>query len=272
MPKKGYKQTKEHAKKIGDSNSGKTILEETRSKISESLKGKIHLGSFKKGFDARREKTQFKKGHTFSQKALKKMSNSRLGRKAWNRGLKGKEYKKHFKSGMKGCFTKGQVSPRKILEDKKVIKLYKENYHPLEISKEIGCCKGAIYSILKRNHINLRGHPIGEKSPHWLGGKSFEPYDKTFNNRFKRAIRKRDNQICTICGIHREKLKETLIVHHINYDKLLSIPQNCITLCRKCHSKTNYNRKHWIKFFQNLLTEKYDYKYSNQEIVLGVKE
>ena len=67
----------------------------------------------------------------------------------------------------------------------------------------------------------------GTKHPNWNGGSSFEPYDKSFNNKFKRAIRKRDNQICILCGIHREKLNKTLDVHHINYNKLLSIPQNC---------------------------------------------
>ena len=71
-----------------------------------------------------------------------------------------------------------------------------------------------------------------------------------------------------ICGIHREKLNKVLDIHHVNYDKLLSIPQNCISLCHPCHPKTNHNRKHWIKFFQSLLSEKYGYEYKNNEIVL----
>ena len=64
-----------------------------------------------------------------------------------------------------------------------------------------------------------------------------------------------------LCGVHREKLNRALDVHHIDYNKLLTIPQNCISLCKNCHTKTNCNRKHWIKFFQNLLREKYGYKY-----------
>ena len=113
----------------------------------------------------------------------------------------------------------------------------------------------------------------GEKNPNWQGGKSFEPYTKEFNNKFRRAIRKRDNQICMLCGIHREKLNRALDAHHINYDKKCNLPQNSISLCLKCHMKTNYNREHWIKFFQSLLAEKYDYKYSqNGEIILKLKE
>ncbi len=65
-----------------------------------------------------------------------------------------------------------------------------------------------------------------------------------------------------LCGIHREKLSRTLDVHHINYDKLMSIPQNCISLCKLCHMKTNGNREEYTKFFQSLLSKRYNYQYS----------
>lgn len=105
----------------------------------------------------------------------------------------------------------------------------------------------------------------------WKGFSSFEPYDEKFNERFKRAIRKRDNQICMFCGIHREKLKKALSVHHINYNKKLSIPENCISLCYDCHLKTNINRKHWISFFQSLLSEKYGYEYQNNQPIIKLE-
>jgi len=116
--------------------------------------------------------------------------------------------------------------------------------------------------------FNLMSHKL-EEHPNWKNGKSFEPYNKSFNNKFKRAIRKRDNQICMLCSTHKEKLKKALDIHHINYDKLLSLPQNCVSLCHSCHMKTNFNRNHWVKFFQSILSEKYNYNYSdNQEIVM----
>ncbi len=102
---------------------------------------------------------------------------------------------------------------------------------------------------------------MGSKNPMWNGGSSFEPYDKGFNGKFKREIRERDNQSCMLCGIKRENLKKELDVHHINYDKKLTIPPNCISLCISCHLKTNVNRKHWIRFFQDLLSKRYGYKY-----------
>ncbi len=68
-----------------------------------------------------------------------------------------------------------------------------------------------------------------------------------------------------------EKLKKPLFIHHIDYDKKLTIPQNCISLCNPCHTKTNFNRKYWIIFFHSLLLEKYNYKYSeNNEIIMEV--
>ena len=97
-----------------------------------------------------------------------------------------------------------------------------------------------------------------------------EKYDKKFNNNFKREIRKRDNQICMLCKIHREKLNKALDIHHVNYDKFLSIPQNCISLCHSCHPKTNHNRKYWETFFQSLLSENYGYKYEKNKIVLKI--
>ena len=111
----------------------------------------------------------------------------------------------------------------------------------------------------------------GDKHHNWQGGSSFEPYGPRFNNIFKRAIRKRDNQICMLCGVHKEKLSRALSIHHINYNKKLSVPENCVSLCVSCHTKTNKNRKHWMNFFQSLLSEKYNYEYLNYEIMQEVK-
>ena len=45
--------------------------------------------------------------------------------------------------------------------------------------------------------------------------------------------------------------------------------QNCISLCGSCHSKTNINRKYWINFFQEMLSDRYNYKYENNNIIVG---
>ncbi|MBU0958387.1 MAG: HNH endonuclease [Nanoarchaeota archaeon] len=184
---------------------------------------------------------------------------------------------------------KGNKSAQKYfpdeLEIKKIVDLYKKELSLEKVGKIFNWSRSVIRRILRENNIPvLRKGKIPwnkdkpylqialEKHHNWNSGSSFEPYDKFFNDKFKRAIRKRDNQVCMACGIHREKLSRALDIHHISYDKLVSIPQNCISLCSSCHMKTNYNREHWIKFFQSLLAERYKYEYSeNQDIIFQFK-
>lgn len=78
---------------------------------------------------------------------------------------------------------------------------------------------------------------IGEASYCWRGG--LHPYPPEFNEKFKRAIRRRDRSRCAICG---NRGKD---VHHIDYDKDNTIAENCIILCHSCHMGTNANREYW---------------------------
>lgn len=123
----------------------------------------------------------------------------------------------------------------------------------------------------KIKKAQLRKKMEGKNNPAWIDGRKLEYDYSKFNQKFKKAIRKRDNQICMNCLMHREKLNKSLDVHHIDYNEKNTIPQNCISLCRRCHGLTHFNRKHWKLFFQNLLTEKYNYSYSSeQEIILNL--
>ena len=67
-----------------------------------------------------------------------------------------------------------------------------------------------------------------------------------WNKPLKVSIRKRDNYTCQIC------FNEGLIVHHIDYNKQNCDPNNLITVCRKCHSKTNFNREYWKQYFSKI--------------------
>jgi len=64
----------------------------------------------------------------------------------------------------------------------------------------------------------------------------------------KRSIRERDNYTCRICG--KQQTEITFAVHHKDYDKKNCNPDNLITLCRSCHSKTNQNRDYWLNYFK----------------------
>ena len=107
----------------------------------------------------------------------------------------------------------------------------------------------------------------------WKGFTSRDPYGQEFDNKFKRAIRNRDNQVCMNCGIHREQLNEALSIHHINDDRQNSIPQNCICLCRKCHNFTKQNRPYWKKLFQDKLNKLYNYQYTEKgDVILDLNK
>ena len=129
---------------------------------------------------------------------------------------------------------------------------------------------------IKENHANVSGennpnfgngdkirgdkNPMygkyGEKSRNWQGGISFEPYAPEFNKPLKKSILERDNYTCQDpnCDGNHKKLH----IHHIDYDKKNNNPENLITLCISCHTRTNgkNNRHYFIEFYQNIMMGK----------------
>jgi hypothetical protein len=128
--------------------------------------------------------------------------------------------------------------------------------------------EGKIIPWSKGKRLEYMG---GEKNPLWNNGSSFDPYTPDFNKRFKKLIKERDGG-CVMCNINLldlAELKRDVHIHHIDYCKLNTFPQNCVTLCVNCHGLTIVNREHWVKFFQDLLKERYGYKYTeDQKIIL----
>ena len=113
---------------------------------------------------------------------------------------------------------------------------------------QIAWNKGMTFSDEWRN--NIRKALQGDKSSNWRGGKSFEPYDISFNNGLKEIIRKRDEFICQECGINENKLSRRLSIHHIDYDKKNNDKDNLISLCHTCHNRTQFNREFWTNYFK----------------------
>jgi len=117
--------------------------------------------------------------------------------------------------------------------------------------------KGKVY--IKRSNRNFcsqkcYGETIqGKNNSNWQGGIAFYPYDIAFNATLKRKIRERDNYTCQECHQTQEELGYKLHVHHIDYNKKNNNPNNLISLCRPCHSQTNFSREDWTKYFQNKL-------------------
>jgi len=100
------------------------------------------------------------------------------------------------------------------------------------------------------NNIDYRKNHSGENNYNWQGGKSFEEYGFDFNRRLRMQIRERDNFTCQECGYTESQLGYILSIHHIDYNKKNNNSNNLISLCKSCHSKTNFNREDWIAYYQ----------------------
>lgn len=74
---------------------------------------------------------------------------------------------------------------------------------------------------------------------------SFLKYPKEWNFKLKDRIKLRDKNRCQLCF----KKDIRLAIHHINYNKKDCDEKNLITLCSKCHGKTNANRDYWVNLF-----------------------
>lgn len=96
---------------------------------------------------------------------------------------------------------------------------------------------------------------MGKNNPAWKGGISKEPYAFEFNKELKEQIRQRDNHTCQECNHTEKQLTYKLRTHHIDYDKKNNDPKNLISLCKSCHSKTNFNREYWMNYFQEKLKD-----------------
>lgn len=101
------------------------------------------------------------------------------------------------------------------------------------------------YKASKETKKKMSESRKGDKHWNWKNGISCEPYSSEWTKVLKHSIRIRDFFTCKICE------KRGWVVHHIDYNKKNCDPNNLITLCSSCHSKTNYKREYWIKFFNN---------------------
>lgn len=93
-----------------------------------------------------------------------------------------------------------------------------------------------------------------ERSHNWNGGVSFEEYGVEFDSALKEQVRFRDKYKCRKCGCTQLENGRQLDVHHIDYNKKNNIIINLISLCRRCHAKTNYNREFWMNLLKKIIT------------------
>lgn len=218
----------------------------------ERMKG--NTNGFKKGYTPHNKNKTYEEcyGVKGAEEVRRKFSKSYIGKKVHS-----EEFKLKSSERMKS---------NNPMKNKEIAKKVGES-HKGKLTGELNPAKRP--EIRKKISASKQGIPL-EK---WEKFTHFEPYGEEFNNNFKNSIRKRDNQICMNCGIHREKIRRALNIHHINYNKELNCFENCISLCDNCHSLTNSNREYWTKHLQLLLSKRYGYNYSeNGEVILNLKQ
>lgn len=219
-------------------------------KISNTMKEKFIIGELK---------IPNNKGKKMSEEFKEKLRKSKTKKHAENISL-----------GLKKAYEEGRIKNwSKGLTEKVDNRLKLRNLKSRETHLKLRLDKNSIYNtdeFFIRKSAGHQGIPLDE----WNGFMSEKGY-LGFTENFKYLIRERDNFKCLVCDIQQKKLKHSLHIHHINYDKKLSILENCVSLCLKCHTLTNHHRKYWKTFFQSLLSDKYNYKYKGRDIIIQVE-
>jgi len=154
-------------------------------------------------------------------------------------GKKRPKFAKKLSNLMKG---QKYTQQRKKNISKGVKRFFKNNSDKIRKGPKNGCWGKKFPEHSKRMK--------GNKNPAWNGGSSFEPYPLGWNKTFKEQIRYRDGYKCQLCGCPEIESGRRLDIHHIDYNKKNIQPDNLISLCNKCHGKTNSNRLYWIKYFK----------------------
>jgi len=256
MPKKGYKQTKDHRQKGGDVRRGRKM----------PPRSKIHCENISKA----------KKGCIPWNKNLTKETDERIARygkkrKGKNYGIVGNKHPLHKKEIRKNCEVCGKFfwvkeSIRDIFKycsEKETGRKCKQVAQSQRMSGE-GNSMYNTHRFGKDNPFYGKHHTIetlkkfrGDKHYNWQNGKSFKSYGKGFDSELRYQIRKRDGFTCQMPNCKIKENGRNHPVHHIDYNKKNNDQLNLITLCISCHGKTCTHRKYWQKHFEQLQRNKW---------------
>lgn len=174
--------------------------------------------------ETKRKMSESKKGHTVSQETRDKIRKKNLGR------VVPEEEKKAISVGLK--------------------KAYKEGRRKSNMTDEV---RNKISETLKRKGIKPKNCEEKGRIPWNKNISGNREYSYDWNDTLKRAIRERDGFTCQVCKKEWDEDKDVQFdVHHIDYDKENCNPNNLITLCKSCHSKTGGQREFWEKELKGL--------------------
>lgn len=280
MTTKGYRHTEETKRKISKNNGygmlGRHHSEETKKRISAKEKGK-RLGNLN---PSKRPEVRAK------------MSKVLKGRKiTWNNKIKD-TIDRRLKEDLEFRQQFHEKNSKRIKEWHKTHPYQLNSRHHTEETKQkIGLAtrkrlQNPIYrkyfietcrkvSVGQKHSLDTRRKmSIGQKKSWqeirgkiWTKEKRPIPYNKYFWF-VKPYIKLRDNFQCQICEVDEQNLSRQLSIHHIDYDRQNNSDENLISLCMKCHMKTNFKRNEWM----NILQTKAFYNHGFLQLVENTEE
>ena len=245
--RKNYHHSKETRKKISEARKGKLMGKDNprfgkNKGIDHPFYGKHHSEKTKRKWSALRKGTQVGiknhfYGKTHSKKTKRKLRDLHLGthlseetKRKMSLSHRGKPKSEDWKQQASNRY-RGENNPSKRREVREKISLWRQ-----------------------QNSFRFSG----PNSHYWKGGISFEPHSLSWKETLRRAIRERDCYTCQICLLPQCDL--AFSIHHIDYNKYNCNPDNLITLCKKCHGRTNLNRNNWQDYLSFLIKLKYGIK------------
>ncbi len=239
--------------------------EETKRKISESLKGRPctpegreKLLKTMNSEEFRKRMSGAHKGQRLTEKARRALAMVIKGRpvtegtrRKISESEKGKVVTKETRRRISAAHKESRLAAEHLerlhasMKGKKHTEETKRRWSEARRAKHRHCSEETKKKIGNANR--------GENCGTWLGGISFLPYCHKFNRHLKERIRNRDNRTCQLCGEKENGHK--LHVHHVHYDK-----ENCepdlVALCHRCHSRVNHNRDYYEELFMKKLEER----------------
>lgn len=166
-----------------------------------------------------------RKGTHLSEESKKKVSESRKGIPAWNKG------KRKITIVIKVCESCGIEYSR-----------HPDSSDELWLKRRF-CSK----SCALRGNKRTLGKNLGKDNPGWKGGitsKNAILRSSYEMNCWRRAVFERDNYTCRGCGIRGNKLHAHHVLSFSKFPNHRFDVDNGLTLCKSCHKKTdNYAGK-----------------------------
>lgn len=170
--------------------------------------------------------------------------------KKWKRGGKGEDspcYGKKLTPEHKEKIRLAGIGRRNTEETKRKMSESAKKRGALANARISAAMRGKKFSDEHRANLSKakKGKNTLSANNNWRGGISFIPYPLGWSKTFKEQIRYRDGYKCQVCGTPETENGKKLDVHHIDYDKHNLEERNLVSLCVKCHRKTNHNRELW---------------------------